>query len=121
MPDAGDTSQIVGAEIRRVRLAKGWSLAKLAEEADLSPTFTGSIERGTKVPTVTTLLKISRALGVSASLILEPVEREGDVVQNHDLLQLVPAYCRDVYTQGEVAAILKFIQNPVPTSVGSRT
>ena len=121
MPEASDIAETVGAEIRRVRLAKGWSLAKLAEEADLSPTFTGAIERGAKVPTVTTLFKISRALGVSTSLLLGPLEKTGGLVDRQNFLQLIPAYCREAYTRQEVAAILKFVQNPSENPPEQRT
>ena len=114
MPEFCEVAEAVGVEIRRIRQAMGWSLAKLAEEADLSPTFTGSIERGTKVPTITTLVKISRALGVSTSLILGPVERGASLIDKRRLLELVPAYCRELYTPDEATAILSFIQNPVP-------
>ena len=111
MSEPREIAEAVGAEVRKIRLAKGWSLAKLAEEADVSSTFLGSVERGAKVPTVTTLVRISRALGVPSGLILAPLDQV-DKMGRREFLELVPSFCRDGYTAAEVTAILAFIKDP---------
>jgi DNA-binding response OmpR family regulator len=55
----------VGERIRRMRKAKGMSLALLAGKADLSKSYLSELERKKKSPGVDTLLSIARGLGVS--------------------------------------------------------
>ena len=43
---------------------------KLARAADLTTSFVSTLERGTKVPSLTSLLKIARALRTDASALL---------------------------------------------------
>ena len=106
-------ASLVGAEIRKVRLARGWSLSKLAEEADLSATYMGAVERGAKSPTVTTLAKISRALLVDLSLILAPLNLGApDRVTKEEFLCLLREYCRDSYSREQVTRILAMVANP---------
>lgn len=60
--------------IKRLRLEKGWSQKRLAEEAGLSQSFIHSIEVGQKSPTIRSIRKIAKALGVS----VEEIIREGE-------------------------------------------
>ena len=53
----------VGARIRKLRKAKGWSQEKLALEANLHRAYIGQIERGEKNIGLINLQKISKALG----------------------------------------------------------
>ena len=55
-----------GAYVRKLRLAKGWSQEKLAEEAELNSVQISIIERGGNDPKLTTILKLSRGLGLRA-------------------------------------------------------
>jgi transcriptional regulator with XRE-family HTH domain len=50
--------------VRSSRKAAGLSQEKLAEKADLSTVFISRIERGKESPSVDSLVKIARALGV---------------------------------------------------------
>lgn len=54
----------LGGRIRELRKARRWSQEKLALEAEISRTYMGSIELGAKGPSLWTLHRISRALGV---------------------------------------------------------
>ncbi len=56
--------QGVGAEIKRLREAREWSMAKLAVEADMSVSGVSMIENGKRNLTTTTLAKLARAFGV---------------------------------------------------------
>lgn len=60
--------------IKRLRLEKGWSQKRLAEEAGLSQSFIHSIEVGQKSPTIRSIRKIAKALGVP----VEEIIREGE-------------------------------------------
>lgn len=53
--------------MRAYREAKGISQERLAEYANLHRTYIGSIERGEKVPSLVTVVKISKALNISIS------------------------------------------------------
>lgn len=57
----------VGRRIKLFRSIRGWSQEKLALQAEINPAFLGHLERGLKVPTVTTLMKITDALGITLS------------------------------------------------------
>jgi transcriptional regulator with XRE-family HTH domain len=55
----------IGVSIRNERRKKNITISQLAERSDLSKGFISQIERGIAQPSVTTLKKISTALGVS--------------------------------------------------------
>ncbi len=54
-------------------IRSGWPEA-LAEAAGLHPTFISNVERGYRVPTVPTMLRIARGLGVSAGRLVDGLE-----------------------------------------------
>ncbi len=56
----------VGASIRVLRTEKGFSQEDLAAKAKLHRTYIGSVERGERNITITTLERIAKALGVKA-------------------------------------------------------
>lgn len=62
-----DKYNYVGNKIKRFRTVRGWSQEKLALQAEINTAFLGHLERGLKVPTVTTLQKITDALGITLS------------------------------------------------------
>ena len=68
----------IGARVRRCRESLGYSREVLSERADLATSFIGSIELGSASFTAETLVKLCRALNVSADLILFGQERSGD-------------------------------------------
>ena len=53
--------------IRQLRKINKISQEKLAEKADLHPTFIGTIERGEKNPTILSLEKTAKAFNTSLS------------------------------------------------------
>jgi len=55
----------LGARLRQLRQARRLTQEALAERAGLSYKFIGEVERGRGNPTLTTLVSISDALGVS--------------------------------------------------------
>ena len=57
--------------IRNLRIEKGLSQKSLAISAGIDPAFLGHIERSLKCPTVDTLNKISNALNISLSELLD--------------------------------------------------
>lgn len=55
---------VVRERIRALRTAQGMSQERLAEVAGMSPDGLNRIERGTRVPTLDTIVAISSALGI---------------------------------------------------------
>lgn len=65
---------MLGEELRSVREKAGMTQEDLAFEADLSRQYISDLENGKKCPTVNTLIRLCRTLGVSASAIIRRVE-----------------------------------------------
>ena len=61
--------------LRDARQAKKLSQEDLAEAAGLDRSFVSLVERGIQTPNLVVLLKISKVLGVSASVLVADVER----------------------------------------------
>jgi len=53
--------------VEHYRLEKGLTLSELARMSGVAKSHIHNIERGTKIPTLTALCKISKALGVPCS------------------------------------------------------
>ena len=60
----------VGANVKRLREAKGLSQEELAFEAEVHRTYVSGIERGKRNPTVTVVERLADALGAKASELL---------------------------------------------------
>lgn len=66
----------LGENVRECRDKQGISQEELAHRAGLDRTYVGGVERGERNPTILSSLKISGALGVSLSVLVEGVESE---------------------------------------------
>lgn len=69
--------------IRRLRLEKNLSQEKLAFEADLHRTYISQLERGLKSPSLQTVYKISKVLGISLSELMLLVLKELENVSSN--------------------------------------
>jgi transcriptional regulator with XRE-family HTH domain len=65
-----DVKQRLGANVRRLREAKGLSQEAFAFEAGIHRTYVSDIERGARNPTISVVEKLAIALGVTASELL---------------------------------------------------
>lgn len=65
-----------GAALRRVRLAAGLSQEQLGLESGVQRNFISLIETGQNQPTISTIVKLARALGMKASELVAEAERE---------------------------------------------
>jgi transcriptional regulator with XRE-family HTH domain len=64
----------LGAEIRRVRLSRGMTLAQLADRVGVSQSLVSQVERGRASPSITTLRRMAEALAIPiAALFTEEV------------------------------------------------
>ena len=71
-----DLTNKLGKRIRNYRRELGFSQEQLAEKSRCHPTYIGQIERGEKNPTIESIEKITRALGISLSQLLEKIDFE---------------------------------------------
>lgn len=60
-----------GERVRTLRLKRGMTQERLAEEADLNSVQVSHIERGANEPKLTTIIRLARALGVKAGKLIE--------------------------------------------------
>jgi transcriptional regulator with XRE-family HTH domain len=65
--------ELIGANLRRRRLAQGRTLRQVADAAGISLTYLSEIERGRKEPSSEVLAALSDALGVVLSEVLREV------------------------------------------------
>jgi transcriptional regulator with XRE-family HTH domain len=68
--DVAVEAEIFGKRVRELRLKAGWTQEQLAEAAGITTTYTSDLERGTKVPSLTIVLRISRAFRISVAELL---------------------------------------------------
>jgi transcriptional regulator with XRE-family HTH domain len=57
----------LGRRVQEARQKKNISQVELAEEIGVTPTYVGFIEQGVRNPSIATLDKIARALGIKMS------------------------------------------------------
>ncbi len=69
-------AELFGRRLRVLRLARGLTQERLAEAAGITPTYTSDLERGTKVPSLTIILRLTRALEIDVSELLRDFTRE---------------------------------------------
>lgn len=72
----------IGNNIRKYRLMKKLRQEDLAEKAGLTANYIGMVERGEKIPSLETFIKILNTLGVSADMVLSDVLDNGYTVKN---------------------------------------
>lgn len=68
----------IGKNIRKFRLARKLRQEDLAEKTN----YIGMVERGEKIPSLETFIKIVNALGVSSDMVLTDVLETGYTVKN---------------------------------------
>lgn len=75
----------IGAQIRRRRRELRLTQDELAEMADIAPSFLGHIERGTRKPSVETLVRLAEALNVCLCALI-PMRHAGGQEGEYKLL-----------------------------------
>jgi transcriptional regulator with XRE-family HTH domain len=80
-----DIYTFIGHRVREERQLRGLSIERLAELADLTPSFLGSIERGERKLSVLSLDKLSKAL-----------QTQSDVLMNAQNKRPAPAWERKI-------------------------
>lgn len=82
---ASELSAAIGAKARSERQARGWTLDQLAEHSGVSRRMLVNVEQGAANPSVTTLLRLSDALGIGLqALVAVPQTKPVRVVRAGD-------------------------------------
>ena len=80
--DAAELSTAIGGRIRTARQSRSWTLDQLAERSGVSRRMLVNVEHGTANPSVTTLLRLSDALGIGLqALVAVPATKPVVVVR----------------------------------------
>jgi transcriptional regulator with XRE-family HTH domain len=74
--DSRNISRIFGEVLRQRRTERGITQEELAFQAGVDRTFVYRLGRGIRQPTITTLIGMSRALGISAVDLVKDTEEE---------------------------------------------
>jgi len=90
-----DLGSVVGAEIRRLRDAAGLSTRELAAAAGMSQPFLSQIERGASAPSMASVYRLARALGVRPGDLLPAVGADEVDVVRADEGRRIPVAERD--------------------------
>ena len=61
---------VLGKRIRQARLSRSYTQQALAEKAGIGEMYVGEIERGVKMPSINSFIKIIEALDISADYVL---------------------------------------------------
>jgi len=72
-----DLSNGIARRIRAERTQRGWSLAELAENSNVSKAMLSAIERGEASPTAMLLVRIAGAFGMTLSSLIARAELQG--------------------------------------------
>lgn len=62
---------VLGARVRDLRLSRGLTQERLAEELEVSPRYLAGIERGERNLTLDSVDALAKQLGVASSALLE--------------------------------------------------
>jgi transcriptional regulator with XRE-family HTH domain len=77
-------AELFGILIKDLRKKKSISQEKLAEKTGLDRTFISLIETGKRIPTLTSICKLAKALDIKASELLKLYEEKIAEVQSND-------------------------------------
>ncbi|MEC2055500.1 helix-turn-helix domain-containing protein [Peribacillus psychrosaccharolyticus] len=74
---------MIGKKIKALRMQKGYSLTKMAEETDISKSYLSYIERGIQQnPSIKVLSKISALLNVSLEELMSPPPQAPNILDD---------------------------------------
>jgi DNA-binding Xre family transcriptional regulator len=62
-----------GEILQRERLARGWTIRKLAQRSGMNAQYLGVVEAGGNVPSLSTILEVCEVLGVDAGALIREV------------------------------------------------
>lgn len=73
---SGPEAAIFGARLTELRKKRGMTIEELKDEAGMSFTFISDMERGMKVPSLTTLIRLAAALRYKVADLVRTIDAE---------------------------------------------
>jgi transcriptional regulator with XRE-family HTH domain len=70
-----DLQRRLGERVRKLRLKRGWSQEGFADACGLHRTYVGSVERGERNITLSSLHTLARTLGITLSEMLRGLDK----------------------------------------------
>jgi transcriptional regulator with XRE-family HTH domain len=71
-----EASKAFGLVIRKLRVAKGLTQEDLGFDSELTRAYISSIELDQKLPSITTIAKLAKALGLTLAELMHHVDKE---------------------------------------------
>lgn len=88
--DIQEVQNVIGAHLKQLRAARGWSQRELADRARISADFVPPSERGKRAPSIWVMTKISGVFGVDPfELLVPPVRTPKESEALRDLRHLL--------------------------------
>jgi transcriptional regulator with XRE-family HTH domain len=75
-PQLGDEGPLFGARLREMRIARGLTQPDIAAHVGTSASNVSDLERGIKVPTLTTVARLADALDCNVSELVDVLDRK---------------------------------------------
>lgn len=99
---------MLGERICLLRQRQGWSQAELAKKLSISPSTVGMYEQGRREPSLSSLVQLSRAFGVSADYLLTgvPLTPEDEHAMAEAVAKALPDQCRPGGLSREELAVM---------------
>jgi transcriptional regulator with XRE-family HTH domain len=72
-----DMRTLVGRNVRRLRLARGFTQEQFSEASGFTQQYISGLERGARNPTVVSLFELAVALGTTPVALITPDADEG--------------------------------------------
>ena len=98
-------SRLIGANIRKYRVHRDISQEHLALESGIHPAYISKLERGEKCPTIDTLYRLAKALGIP---VYKLIDIDGDMDNISDTAYKIQKSLSDLNTeqQNRVAELI---------------
>ena len=77
----------LGKRLKEARLGRGLTQQRLAEKASIGNVYLGEVERGLKMPSLNSFIKLVEALDTSADLILRDEVSAGQEYVYHEITE----------------------------------
>lgn len=95
--DTEEITRIIGINLKRVRLERGFSLDEVSARSKVSKSMLSDIERGRKCPTVAVLYKICEGINISLPFLLKAPDKIIEVVKSQELVRKGEFYVQQLF------------------------
>lgn len=112
---------VLGTRLRTARLARGLTMRELASRAGLTESFISQVERDVSSPSIASLQRICRALGLSVAELLQDDGAAGRLVRREDrhVVDYPGLGARDEFLTSDVRGRLQLILSTIEPGGGT--